>query len=98
MRLPVVIQAHLAGTELTDLKELAQMADRLWLCHGPQTVAAVAVEEHQSNGGGEWWLLYRQETAPAEAGRTIGPQQGPAGPSGGRKQVRQGQWWQVPLP
>ena len=30
MRLPVAIQAHLAGTELTDIKELAQMAD--WLC------------------------------------------------------------------
>ena len=46
MRLPVANQAHLAGTELTDLKELAQMADRLWLCHGPQPVAAV--EEVQS--------------------------------------------------
>ena len=51
MRLPVAIQAHLAGTELTDLKELAQMADRLWLCHGPQTVAAVAVEEESDDGG-----------------------------------------------
>ena len=29
MRLPATIQAHLAGTELTDLKELAQRADRL---------------------------------------------------------------------
>ena len=46
MRLPVAIQAHLAGTELTDIKELAQMADRLWLCHGPMPVAAV--EELQS--------------------------------------------------
>ena len=51
MRLPVVIQAHLAGTELTDLKELAQLADRLWQCHEPQTVAAVAVEEDQSDDG-----------------------------------------------
>ena len=46
MRLPVAIQAHLAGTELTDIKELAQMADRLWQSHGPQPVAAV--EEVQS--------------------------------------------------
>ena len=46
MWLPVAIQAHLAGTELTDIKELAQMADRLWLCHGPMPVAAV--EELQS--------------------------------------------------
>ena len=30
MRLPVDIKAHLAGTELTNLKELAQMADHLW--------------------------------------------------------------------
>ena len=51
MRLPVVIQAHLAGMEITDLKELAQLADRLWQCHGPQTVAAVAVEEDQSDDG-----------------------------------------------
>ena len=29
MRLPPTIQAHLTGTELTDLKELAQLADRL---------------------------------------------------------------------
>ena len=34
MRLPATIQAHLAGTELTDLKELAQLADRLWQCDG----------------------------------------------------------------
>ena len=46
MRLLVAIQAHLASTELTDFKELAQMADRLWLCHSPQPVAAV--EEVQS--------------------------------------------------
>ena len=32
MRLPPTIQAHLTGTELTDLKELAQLADRLWEC------------------------------------------------------------------
>ena len=48
MRLPVAIQAHLAGTELTDLKELAQMANCLWLCHGPQPVAAIPVEEYKS--------------------------------------------------
>ena len=29
-RLPPTIQAHLTNTELTDLKELAQLADRLW--------------------------------------------------------------------
>ena len=51
MRLPVAIQAQPAGTELTNLEELVQMADRLWLCHGPQTVAAVAVEEDQSDDG-----------------------------------------------
>ena len=39
MRLPVVIQAHLTGAELIDLKDLAQLAERLWQCHGPQTVA-----------------------------------------------------------
>ena len=48
MRLPVVIQAHLTGAELIDLKDLAQLAERLWQCHGPQTVAAVAGEEYKS--------------------------------------------------
>ena len=53
MRLLATIQAHLAGTELTDLKELAQLADRLWQCNGPQAVAAVTTEEDQSDDGGE---------------------------------------------
>ena len=52
MRLPATIQAHLAGTELTDLKELAQLANRLWQCNGPQAVAAVTTEEDQSDDGG----------------------------------------------
>ena len=53
MRLPATIQAHLAGTELADHKELAQLADRLWQCNGPQAVAAVTTEEDQSDDGGE---------------------------------------------
>ena len=44
----MAIQAHLTGTELTDIKELAQLVDRLWQCHGPQTVAAVPVDDVQS--------------------------------------------------
>ena len=44
MRLPPTIQAHLTGTELTDLKELAQLADRLWQCNPSQPVAAVTAE------------------------------------------------------
>ena len=36
--------------ELTDLKELA---DRLWQCNGPQAVAAVTMEEDQSDDSGE---------------------------------------------
>ena len=62
MRLPVAIQAHLAGTELTDLKELAQMANCLWLCHGPQPVAAIPVEEYKSEvskGKGLCWKHQR---------------------------------------
>ena len=47
------MQAQLTGTELTDIKELAQLADRLWQCHGAWKVAAVAVEEDQSDDGGE---------------------------------------------
>ena len=37
MRLLVTIQAHLTGTELTDIKELAHLVDRLWQCHDPQS-------------------------------------------------------------
>ena len=48
MRLPVTIQAHLTGTEFTNIKELAQLADRLWQCHGPQAVAAVPVDDRQT--------------------------------------------------
>ena len=48
MRLLVTIQAHLTGTELTNIKELAQLADRLWQCHRPQAVAAVPVDEGQA--------------------------------------------------
>ena len=44
MRLPSTIQAHLTGTELTDLKELEQLADPLWQCNPSQLVAAVAAE------------------------------------------------------
>ena len=42
--LPPTIQAHLTGMELTDLKELAQLADRLWQCNPSQPVAAVRAE------------------------------------------------------
>ena len=43
-RLPPSLQIHLSGTEMGDIKELTQTADRLWLCHGPQTVAAVQAQ------------------------------------------------------
>jgi hypothetical protein len=42
MRLPSKIQVHLAQVETTDLKELAQKADQLWLTHRrPGLVAAM---------------------------------------------------------
>ena len=41
VRLPATFQVHLAGTKLTDLKELAQLADCLWQCNTPQPVAAI---------------------------------------------------------
>ena len=44
MRLPLTIQANLTGTELTDLKELAQLADCLWQCNPSKLVAAVTAE------------------------------------------------------
>ena len=52
MRLPVAIQAHLAGTELTDIKELAQMADWLWQCQGPAPVAAAEKLQSDDDNGG----------------------------------------------
>ena len=44
MRLPATIQAHLTDTELTDLKERAQLADRLYQCKPSQPVAVVMAE------------------------------------------------------
>jgi len=46
-RLPSSLQIHLSGAEMGDLRELTQQADRLWLCHGPQPVAAVAVQQEE---------------------------------------------------
>ena len=54
MRLPATIQAHLASTELTDLKELAQLADRLWQCNSPQPVVAIPVEMQSEDKSGEF--------------------------------------------
>ena len=48
MRLPPTIQAHLRGMELTDLKELAQLADRLWQCNPLQPVAAELQSDEES--------------------------------------------------
>jgi hypothetical protein len=46
MRLPTEIQVHLANVETTDLKELAQKADHLWLTHRrPGMVSAVATAQ-----------------------------------------------------
>ena len=53
MRLPPTIQAHLTGTEITDLKELAQLTDRLWQCNTSQPVAAVAVEPQSEEESSE---------------------------------------------
>ena len=53
MRLPVTIQVHLVGTELTDLKELVQLADCLWQCNTPQSVAAVPAELQSDDQIGE---------------------------------------------
>ena len=46
-RLPSSLQIHLSGAEMGDLRELTQQADRLWLCHGQQPVAAVSSLEQQ---------------------------------------------------
>ena len=46
-RLPPSLQIHLSGTEMGNIKELTQTADRLWLCHGPQMVAAVQAQQEQ---------------------------------------------------
>jgi hypothetical protein len=45
-RLPREIQVHLSQCETTDLKELAQRVDQLWLSHRTlATLATVAAEE-----------------------------------------------------
>jgi len=47
-RLPPSLQIHLSGAEMGDLRELTQNADRIWLCHGPQPVAAVSVQQEET--------------------------------------------------
>ena len=75
---------HLAGTALTNLKELAQMADRLWLCHGPQPIAAVFREEYQS------------EDDSSDIVAALPTRRRPQQKQGGQ-QVASGQQGQVPL-
>ena len=53
VRLPATFQVHLAGTKLTDLKELAQLADCLWQCNTPQPVAAILAEMQSEDESGE---------------------------------------------
>ena len=51
-----LLEFCLPGEESTAFFRAAftmRLADRLWQCHGPQTVAAVAVEEDQSDDSGE---------------------------------------------
>jgi hypothetical protein len=72
-RLPSSLQIHLSGTEMGDLRELTQQADRLWLCHGPQPVAAVSIQQEELRSQRRPWQpsrgrgrapLARRERAP----------------------------------
>lgn len=65
-RLSPNIQVHLAGSEMVDLKQLALAADRLWLCHGPQHVAAVQKMEEEDtvaalSGGAKGKQFFRKK-------------------------------------
>ena len=64
MRLPPTIQAHLTGTGLTGLKELAQLADRLWQCNPSQPVAAVTAELQSDEESGEVVAAMRAKKPP----------------------------------
>jgi hypothetical protein len=50
MRLPSEIQVHLAQVETTDLKELAQKADQLWLTHRRPGLVAAATAAGSLDG------------------------------------------------
>lgn len=46
-RLAPSLQIHLIHHQASEMKELTQMADRLWLCHGPQMTANVETEKEE---------------------------------------------------
>ena len=77
----MTIQAHLTGTELTDIKELVQLVDRLWQCHSPQVVAAVPVDDGQSEEDtGEVCATFSAKRRPQEKqGDQQGHQKGQQG-------------------
>jgi hypothetical protein len=57
---------HLAGTETTDLKELAQRADQLWVSHRrPAYVAALAAEPAVDDAGAVIAAVGKSATAAA---------------------------------
>jgi hypothetical protein len=65
-RLPNELQVHLAGTETTDLKELAQRADQLWVSYRrPAYVAALAAEPAVDDAGAVIAAVSKSATAAA---------------------------------
>jgi len=87
-RLPSSLQIHLSGAEMGDLRELTQQADRLWLCHGPQPVAAVSVQQDE--------LEETEETVAAVTWKGKGPpsKKGEGAPSqqSGQRGGKRGGW------
>jgi len=88
-RLPSSLQIHLSGAEMGDLRELTQQADRLWLCHGQQPVAAVSSLEQQE-------MEEPEETVAAMPWKGKGPPskkgEGPPNQQSGQRGGKRGGW------
>ena len=84
-RLPSSLQIHLSGAEMGDLRELTQQADRLWLCHGPQPVAAVSSQQEEQEEPEETVaaIPWKGKGPPSKKGE--GPHNQQSGQRGGKR-------------
>ena len=91
-RLPSSLQIHLSGAEMGDLRELTQQADRLWLCHGPQPVAAVSsqLEEQEEQEETVAAIPWKGKGPPSKKGE--GPPSQQSQQSGQRTGGKRGGW------
>ena len=91
-RLPSSLQIHLSGTEMGDIRELTQNADHLWLCHGPQMVAAVQAQQEPGEEPEETVaaVAWQKRGPPSKKGEESSSTQQGGGRNGQRQRGQRG--------